>query len=93
MTNTNDEPQALPVEPLLTVAEVEDLLKLGTTAVYTMMRAGTLPYLRIGNVRRVHPDAIRQLYQNGAPSAPEQQGWKGLRGPKPAKVAALRVTA
>ena len=45
---------------LLTVPEVADVLNIGRTRVYDLMRSGELGSVKIGALRRVHVDAIEE---------------------------------
>ena len=71
MTETEDQDEAAPaaplpsIEPLLTIEDVAALLKTSKTAVYGLMRVGSLPFVKLGNSRRVHPDDLRQFYRTG----------------------------
>lgn len=50
-------------QPLLTVAEVADILRVSNMTIYRLIRSGTLPALRIGKnyrVRRSDLDAYLQ---------------------------------
>lgn len=42
----------------ITVAELTELLNLGRTAIYDMVRRGAIPYIRIGYSVRFDPDEI-----------------------------------
>jgi excisionase family DNA binding protein len=44
---------------LLTVEEAAEVLSLGRTTVYNLIRAGDLDSVRIGRARRVSMDALR----------------------------------
>jgi excisionase family DNA binding protein len=46
-------------EPLWTVKEVAAYLKVSTAWVYMHAEDGTLPSVRIGGLRRFHPEDIR----------------------------------
>jgi excisionase family DNA binding protein len=47
----------------LTVAELGELLSLGRTAIYDMVRRGAIPCIRIGYSVRFDPDEIAKWLQ------------------------------
>ena len=51
--------EGAPFEPLWTVKEVAAYLRVSTSWVYSHGEDGTLPSVRIGGLRRFHPEAIR----------------------------------
>ncbi len=60
MTNDSDLPQKL-----LRVVEVAQWLALSRSCVYTLMDRGDLPYVRIGKSRRVRPEDVTRLIEEG----------------------------
>lgn len=56
-------PRAVPIESLvLTVEEAADLLKVGRTTVYDLIRTGRLSSIMIGRLRRIrHSDVLAYL--------------------------------
>ena len=55
------EPAAAPIEPLLSIAEVREVLRISESGVYRLMRSGELPAVRIGGRTLFSPDAVREL--------------------------------
>jgi excisionase family DNA binding protein len=52
-------------EELLTVEQLQELLKVGRTFAYSLMRSGELPSYRVGRLRRVRrQDVERWLEEN-----------------------------
>jgi excisionase family DNA binding protein len=49
-------------EPLLTIAEVCELLSLGEWNVRRLIKTGAIPSIRIGTSWRVAPEALRRVY-------------------------------
>ncbi len=49
-------------EPLLTIAEVCQLLSLGEWNVRRLLKSGVIPSVRIGSSWRVAPEALRRAY-------------------------------
>jgi excisionase family DNA binding protein len=52
------EPRPMPQRKLLTVAEAADLLNIGKTKTYALVKSGELKSVLIGRLRRIHIDAI-----------------------------------
>ena len=55
-----------PIESLLTIKEVGELLKIGRTTIYELRREGKLPFLRIGRTVRFRADDVRFLINQGS---------------------------
>ena len=52
-------PNSMPSEPLWIAKQVAAYLQVSTSWVYMHAEAGTLPSVRIGGLRRFHPEEIR----------------------------------
>ena len=68
----------------LTVSEVASLLKLSESTVYTMVRAGEIPAVKLGNQWRVSETRLdewleEKLEDSGAEPLNEPSGWTGRR--------------
>jgi excisionase family DNA binding protein len=65
---------ATPSEPLWTAKEVAAYLQASPSWVYMHAEDGTLPSVRIGGLRRFHPEAIRAYargeWKPGSPVVP-----------------------
>jgi excisionase family DNA binding protein len=51
---------------LLTVPEVAEALQVGRCMVYDLIRTGRLESVKIGKLRRVRPEALREFTQRVA---------------------------
>ena len=51
---------------LLTVDEVADSLHVGRCTVYDLLRTGQLESIKIGRLRRVRPEALREFTRRAA---------------------------
>jgi excisionase family DNA binding protein len=49
------------IEPLLSIAEVRQVLRISESGVYRLMRSGELPAVRIGGRTLFSPDTVRTL--------------------------------
>ena len=49
------------MEPLFTVKQIEQLLGLGHTKVYELLRTGELPSIKIGTSRRITYEAAKDF--------------------------------
>ncbi len=55
------------VKPLLlTVEEAALKLRCGRSTIYNLMDAGALPSLKIGNLRRIRPEALENFVETRA---------------------------
>ena len=66
----------------LTVSEVASLLKLSESTVYTMVRAGAIPAVKLGNQWRVSETRLDEWLEekedsSGAEPLNEMSGWAG----------------
>jgi excisionase family DNA binding protein len=52
-TDTEPETSAAASEELLTVEQVQELLKVGRTFAYSLVRSGELPSYRVGRLLRI----------------------------------------
>ncbi len=57
-------------EGLMTVNDAAAFLAVTRATVYAMMRAGTVPYVYIGSVRRIPRAAIKSLVLTGLINGP-----------------------
>jgi excisionase family DNA binding protein len=57
------------VQPLLTAAEVAELLSVPTSWVYAESRAGRIPHITVGRYRRFSRDSIEE-WSNGLERGP-----------------------
>jgi hypothetical protein len=56
------------VEPLTVAPRVAgEILNLGKTAIFTLLKSGALQSVKIGRSRRISLESIRQVAANGAP--------------------------
>jgi excisionase family DNA binding protein len=51
----------LPLEPLLSIADVAEVLRISESGVYRLMRSNELPPVRIGGRTLFSPDSVRAL--------------------------------
>lgn len=58
------------VEPLLTVSDVRDLLRISRSSVYQLIRRGDIVPVRVGNRLRFTPDEIRRYLDGSRGTAP-----------------------
>lgn len=49
------------IEPLLSLDEVADLLRISESGVYRLVRSGELPRVKVGNRTLFEPDEIRRF--------------------------------
>ena len=52
------QPRSMPARVLLTVEEAADLLHIGKTKTYALVKSGEIESVLIGRLRRIHVDAI-----------------------------------
>jgi excisionase family DNA binding protein len=59
----NNPPPLLPgqIRPLLTVAEVGELLRLSPRAIRRLIADGRLPVVRLGHAIRIRPEVVEEL--------------------------------
>jgi excisionase family DNA binding protein len=55
------ESQATPLEPLLSIGDVAEILRISESGVYRLMRSEDLPAIRIGGRTLFSPDSVRAL--------------------------------
>jgi excisionase family DNA binding protein len=55
------EPSTPPLEPLLSIADVAEILRISESGVYRLMRSNELPPVRIGGRTLFSPDSVRAL--------------------------------
>jgi excisionase family DNA binding protein len=60
--------------PLLTVAEVADVLRVSNMTVYRLIKAGDLPALRVGKNYRIREPDLTRFLERGAVAADEANG-------------------
>ena len=60
--------------PLLTVAEVADVLRVSNMTVYRLIKAGDLPALRVGKNYRIRESDLATFLEEGAVAADEANG-------------------
>lgn len=60
--------------PLLTVAEVADVLRVSNMTVYRLIKAGQLPAIRVGKNYRIREDDLNRFLEQGAVAAGEANG-------------------
>ena len=60
--------------PLLTVAEVADVLRVSDMTVYRLIKAGELPALRVGKNYRIREDDLERYLATGSVRADELNG-------------------
>ena len=82
MTNPPDAPF------LLTAEETADLLRIGRTTVYALMRDGALPYVHIGRCRRIALADVQRFVtdlaaQHAEPERPRNAPQTQSRSPRP----------
>lgn len=58
------------MSPLLTVAEVVEILHISRSTLYEQMDAGLLPYVKLGRARRIEREALEQYI-----AANRKGGW------------------
>jgi excisionase family DNA binding protein len=63
---------------LISVEEAAELLGVGRSTVYDLMRTKTMPSVRIGRCRRIPLDGLRAYLADL-----ESQGWLEDAGPRP----------
>jgi excisionase family DNA binding protein len=54
------EPRPMPQRKLLTVEEAAELLNIGKTKTYALVKSGELKSVLIGRLRRIHIEAINE---------------------------------
>jgi len=54
------------LEPLLSIAEVAEILRISESGVYRLMRSNELPPVRIGGRTLFSPDSVRALIAAGS---------------------------
>ena len=62
------------VGPLLTVAEVADVLRVSNMTVYRLIKAGQLPALRVGKNYRIRSNDLDEFLVNGTADVDEANG-------------------
>jgi excisionase family DNA binding protein len=60
--------------PLLTVAEVADVLRVSNMTVYRLIKAGDLPALRVGKNYRIREADLSRFLEQGTVAADEANG-------------------
>ena len=60
--------------PLLTVAEVAEVLRVSNMTVYRLIKAGDLPALRVGKNYRIREADLTTFLEEGAVAADEANG-------------------
>ncbi len=60
--------------PLLTVAEVADVLRVSNMTVYRLIKAGDLPALRVGKNYRIREADLTTFLSEGVVAADEANG-------------------
>lgn len=60
--------------PLLTVAEVAEILRVSNMTVYRLIKAGQLPALRVGKNYRIRSDDLTAFLSQGVVDADERNG-------------------
>lgn len=60
--------------PLLTVAEVAEVLRVSNMTVYRLIKAGELPALRVGKNYRIREADLATFLEEGAVAADEVNG-------------------
>lgn len=60
--------------PLLTVAEVADVLRVSTMTVYRLIKSGDMPALRVGKNYRIRQRDLSAFLANGVVRADESNG-------------------
>lgn len=60
--------------PLLTVAEVADVLRVSNMTVYRLIKAGELPALRVGKNYRIRQGDLETYLATGSVRADESNG-------------------
>jgi len=66
----NDKPTAPKSQPIYTVPEASDYVRLSRSALYGLMASGKLRYHQIGRARRISHEALVELL-----ASCEQGGW------------------
>ena len=61
------------VEQLYTIEEVSKLLKVSRKTLYAWMHAGELPYVVVGDRRRITQSALNALIKEGRPEEAEEE--------------------
>jgi excisionase family DNA binding protein len=62
------------VGPLLTVAEVADVLRVSNMTVYRLIKAGQLPALRVGKNYRIRSQDLDEFLVTGTADVDEANG-------------------
>jgi excisionase family DNA binding protein len=60
--------------PLLTVAEVADVLRVSNMTVYRLIKGGEIPALRVGKNYRIRQDDLEAYLASGSVAADEANG-------------------
>ena len=60
--------------PLLTVAEVADVLRVSNMTVYRLIKAGDIPALRVGKNYRIRQTDLSRFLEQGTFAADEANG-------------------
>jgi excisionase family DNA binding protein len=60
--------------PLLTVAEVADVLRVSSMTVYRLIKAGTMPAIRVGKNYRIRERDLEAFLASGTVHADEANG-------------------
>jgi len=63
-TDTETEASTTVAEELLTVEQVQELLKVGRTFAYSLVRSGELPSYRIGRLLRIRRRDVEHWLEN-----------------------------
>ena len=71
---TMDEEQGSLTGPLMTVAEVAEVLRVSTMTVYRLIKAGELPALRVGKNYRIRAGDLETYLATGEVRADETNG-------------------
>lgn len=62
------------VAPLLTVVEVAEILRVSTMTVYRLIKAGSMPALRVGKNYRIREHDLEEFLSTGTVHAGEANG-------------------
>jgi putative molybdopterin biosynthesis protein len=63
-TDTETEASTTVAEELMTVEQVQELLKVGRTFAYSLVRSGELPSYRIGRLLRIRRRDVEHWLEN-----------------------------
>ncbi len=62
------------VEQLYTIEEVSKLLKVSRKTLYEWMNAGRLPFVLVGDRRRITQSAVSSFIREGTPTSDDTEG-------------------